>query len=139
MIEQIYIYFTLNMIYLWLNIGVLPFWFILIFFPNSKINQIFVSSIFPLIILGCIYLYVVTELIRSGFNFIEVFNLYLGLEELRSIFGNKKSDSSASLRFSMLINKNEIKASPNTSSKASMVKKKLSLKTLNNSSLGRIK
>ena len=40
MIEQIYIYFTLNMIYLWLNIGVLPFWFILIFFPNSKINQI---------------------------------------------------------------------------------------------------
>ena len=90
MIEQIYIYFTLNMIYLWLNIGVLPFWFILIFFPNSKINQIFVSSIFPLIILGSIYLYVVTELIRSGFNFIEVFNLYLGLDELRSIFGNKK-------------------------------------------------
>ena len=89
MIEQIYTYFTINIIYLWINIGVLPFWFILIFFPNSKINQIFVTSILPLLILSLIYLYIVIELIKTGFNFGDIFYLYMGLDELRSIFGNK--------------------------------------------------
>ena len=89
MIEQIYTYFTINMIYLWLNIGVLPFWFILIFFPNSKINQIFVASIFPILILCSVYFYIIIELIKSGFDFRDIFYLYLGLDELRSVFGNK--------------------------------------------------
>ena len=89
MFEQIYTYFTINMIYLWLNIGVLPFWFILIFFPNSKINQIFVASIFPILILCSVYFYIIIELIKSGFDFRDIFYLYLGLDELRSVFGNK--------------------------------------------------
>ena len=38
MIEQIAAFFTIEMIYLWLNIGVLPFWFVLIFFPRSNIS-----------------------------------------------------------------------------------------------------
>ena len=35
MIEQIYTYFTIETLYMWVNLGVLPFWFILIFFPIS--------------------------------------------------------------------------------------------------------
>ena len=50
MIEQIYTYFSIEMIYLWLNLGVLPFWFILIFFPQSRICKIFTTSIIPIII-----------------------------------------------------------------------------------------
>ena len=34
MIEEIYNYFTIEMLYYWVNLGVLPFWLILIFFPN---------------------------------------------------------------------------------------------------------
>ena len=58
MLEQISTYFTFEMVYLWLNIGVIPFWLMLIFLPNSKLGSIFVSSIFPIFILGgaiCLY------------------------------------------------------------------------------------
>ena len=43
MIEQISAFFTIEMIYLWVNVGVLPFWFILLFFPQSKICNFFVN------------------------------------------------------------------------------------------------
>ena len=68
MIEQIYTYFTINIIYLWLNIGVLPFWFMLLFFPQAKICRIFVTSIFPIIILSAVNLYLIIEIYKTGFN-----------------------------------------------------------------------
>jgi len=85
MIEQISAFFTIEMIYLWLNLGVLPFWFILIFFPRSKICNFFVISIFPFVILGVIYIYLIYDFFISGYNFLWNFNLYLGLDELRSL------------------------------------------------------
>ena len=85
MIEQISVFFTIEMIYLWLNLGVLPFWFILIFFPQSKICNFFVTSIFPFFILSAIYIYLIYYFIVSGYDFLSNFNLYLGLEELRSL------------------------------------------------------
>ena len=85
MIEQISAFFTIEMIYLWLNLGVLPFWFILIFFPQSKICNFFVISIFPFVILGAIYIYLIYGFFVSGYNFLWNFNLYLGLDELRSL------------------------------------------------------
>ena len=85
MIEQISAFFTIEMIYLWLNLGVLPFWFILIFFPQSKICNFFVISIFPFVILGVIYIYLIYDFFVSGYNFLWNFNLYLGLDELRSL------------------------------------------------------
>ena len=85
MIEQIYAFFTIEMIYLWLNLGVLPFWIILIFFPRSKISKFFVISIFPFVILGTIYIYLIYDFFVSGYNFLGNFNLYLGLNELRSL------------------------------------------------------
>jgi len=36
MIEQIYNYFTIEMLYYWVNLGVLPFWLILIFFLGEN-------------------------------------------------------------------------------------------------------
>ena len=85
MIEQISNFFTIEMIYLWLNLGVLPFWFVLIFFPQSKICNFFVTSVFPLFILGVIYIYLTYDFYVSGYDFLGYFNLYLGLDELRSL------------------------------------------------------
>ena len=89
MTEQISIFFTIDMIYLWLNIGIIPFWFILIFFPNSKVCNVFVSSIFPVFILSTIYLYLVYYFYISEYNFIGNFNLYLGLDSLNELFADR--------------------------------------------------
>ena len=56
MIEQIAAFFTIEMIYLWLNIGVIPFWLILIIFPQSKICGLLVTSVFLFNINCCILL-----------------------------------------------------------------------------------
>jgi hypothetical protein len=90
MIEQINNFFSLEMIYLWLNIGVIPFWIILIFFPNTKICQIFVTSIFPIFIFALIYGYLIIEIFKSEYNFLNNFNLYLGIDNLLILFENKK-------------------------------------------------
>ncbi len=89
MIEQISNFFTTHMIYLWLNIGIVPFWFILIFFPNSKVCNVFVSSIFPIFVLSAIYLYLVYYFFISGYNFLDNFNLYLGLNYVSELFNDK--------------------------------------------------
>ncbi len=89
MIEQIAIFFSIEMIYLWLNIGITPFWFILIFFPQSKICGLFVTSIFPFLILGSIYIYLFYYFFNSGYDFFEFFNLYLGLYKLGDLYENE--------------------------------------------------
>ena len=89
MIEQISIFFTVEMIYLWINVGVIPFWLILLFFPQSKICGIFVTSIFPFLVLALLYVYLLYYFYNSGYNFIENFNLYFGFFELRNLFENE--------------------------------------------------
>ena len=89
MIEQISNLFTIHTIYLWLNIGIIPFWFILIFFPNSKVCNIFVGSIFPIFVLSAIYLYLIYYFFISGYNFLDNFNLYLSLDSLSELFNDK--------------------------------------------------
>ena len=88
MIEQIYTFFTIDIIYLWLNIGVLPFWIILLFFPQSKIAGFFVSSIFPYFVFGAVYIYLLYYVFMHDYNFLNNFNLYLGIEELIDLFSN---------------------------------------------------
>ena len=95
MTEQIYTYFTIEMIYLWLNIGILPFWFILFFFPQSKICKIFTISIFPILIFSIIYCYVIYLIFQTGYDFLNNFKLYLGINELLNLF----SDSSFLILF----------------------------------------
>ena len=88
MIEQISDFFSMEMIYLWLNIGVLPFWFILIFFPQSNICRYFVTSIFPYLVLGSVYTYLLFLLYKSDYNFLDNFKLYLGIIELNDLFSD---------------------------------------------------
>ena len=89
MIDQIYTFFSIEMIYLWLNFGVLPFWFMLLFFPQTKICRIFVTSVFPILLLAAINLYLIFEISKSGFNFFDSFNLYLGIDELLNLFSDE--------------------------------------------------
>ena len=89
MIEQIYSYFTIEMIYLWLNIGVIPFWFLLLFFPQTKICKLFVTSIFPIFLFALIYVYLIYIIFINNYNFLDNFNLYLGLANISSLFSDK--------------------------------------------------
>ena len=89
MIDQIYTFFSIEMIYLWLNFGVLPFWFMLLFFPQTKICRIFVTSVFPILVLATIDLYLIFQISKNGLNFFESFNLYLGIDELLNLFSDK--------------------------------------------------
>ena len=89
MIELLETFFTIEMIYLWLNIGIIPFWIILLFFPQSKICGLFVTSIFPILILGSVYFYLLYYFLASGYDFSENFSLYMGLYYLRDLFENE--------------------------------------------------
>tara|TARA_B100001996_G_scaffold367659_1_gene339490 strand:+ start:436 stop:909 length:474 start_codon:yes stop_codon:yes gene_type:complete len=89
MIEQIALFFNIEMIYLWINIGIIPFWLILIFLPQSKICGLFVTSIFPILVLGSLYVYLFYVFLVSEYNFLENFSLYLGLYYLRDLFENE--------------------------------------------------
>ena len=86
MTEQIYNYFSFEMMYLWLNFCVLPFWFVLLFFPQTKICKIFVTSIFPILIFTIVDIYLIFEVYKTGFNLFDNFKLYLGLNELIYLF-----------------------------------------------------
>jgi hypothetical protein len=76
------------MIYLWLNFGVLPFWFILIFFPQSKICKIFTSSIFPIIVFSAIYSYLIYKIFIDDYDFLKNFSLYMSFANLLNLFEN---------------------------------------------------
>ena len=86
MIEQIYTYFTIETLYMLVNLGVLPFWFILIIFPQSHLSRIFVTSIFPFFILSGVYIFVLYKSYLTGYDFDSNFTLYLGLNELSRLF-----------------------------------------------------
>ena len=89
MIDQIYTFFTIDMIYIWLTLGVLPLWILLIFFPQIKISKIFVTSIFPLIILAAVNSYLIYTIYRNEINYLDAFNLYLNFDELLILFSDK--------------------------------------------------
>ena len=86
MIEQIYTYFTVETLFMWINLGVLPFWFILIAFPQSHLSRIFVTSIFPFFILSGVYIFILYKSYLIGYDFDGNFSLYLGLSELSRLF-----------------------------------------------------
>ena len=71
---------------MWINLGVLPFWFILIVFPQSHLSRIFVTSIFPFLILSGVYIFILYKSYLIGYDFDGNFSLYLGLSELSRLF-----------------------------------------------------
>ena len=86
MIEQIYNYFTVEMLYFWVNIGVLPFWFLIIFFPQSNLCKYLATSIFPILLLSGAYVFVLYKAYLSSFDFMGNFSLYLGLDYISKLF-----------------------------------------------------
>ena len=89
MIDQIYRFFTVEMVYLWLNLGVLPFWFVLIIFPKSQICKVFIISIFPIFILSIFYTYLLYTVYLDGYDFLQNFQLYFGLSKISNLFENQ--------------------------------------------------
>mgnify|MGYP005748668799 CR=1 FL=1 len=88
MIEQIYAYFTIEILYFWVNLGVLPFWLILIFFPSSNINKFFVTSILPILLLGGAYIFALYKSFLNTYDFFGNFELYLSISNLSNLFSN---------------------------------------------------
>jgi hypothetical protein len=86
MIEQIYNYFTTEMFYLWVNIGVLPFWVLIIFFPQSHLCKYLATSIFPIFLLSTAYIFILYKAYLGSFDFANNFSLYLGLSSVSELF-----------------------------------------------------
>ena len=89
MIEQIYTFFSVEMIYMWINLGVLPFWFILIVFPQSQITKVFIVSVFPMFVLSLVYIYLLYIAYVNGYDFLKNFKLYLGFGKISGLFDNQ--------------------------------------------------
>ena len=89
MISQFEIYLTVENIYFWSNIAVLPFWLLLIFIPNSKITLILNNSIIIPLILASAYVYIIYKSFLMDENILNIFNLYLNLEHLYTIFATE--------------------------------------------------
>ena len=82
-------YLTLENIYLWTTFGVLPFWFMLIIIPNSRFTQIFVNSIVLPLILAATYAYVIYQTILLDEPLLDIFKLYLNLDNLYTVFATE--------------------------------------------------
>ena len=88
MIEQIYAYFTIEILYFWVNLGVLPFWLILIFFPSSNLSRFFATSIFPILLLSGTYIFLLYKSFLNSYDFVSNFELYLNFSNLSNLFSN---------------------------------------------------
>ena len=89
MIEQIYNYFTIEMLYFWVNLGVLPFWFLLLFLQQSQLCKYLATSIFPIFLLSAAYSFVIYKSYLNSYDFLGNFNLYLGMDFVANLFDNK--------------------------------------------------
>jgi len=86
MLTEFQEYLTFENIYIWANIGVLPFWFMLVLIPNSRITQIFVNSIIAPLILTSAYCYVIYQMFLLDESIFTFFKLYSSLDALYTIF-----------------------------------------------------
>ena len=88
MINNLLILLTYENIYLIANWGVIPFWLLLIFFPNNQITNFFTQSIIPYLLLGFGYAYLSYKIYLEN-NIFDGFELYNGLNGLYSMFSNE--------------------------------------------------
>ena len=77
------------MLYIWLNLGVMPFWLVFIFFPQSQISKVLTTSIFPIFIMSLAYCYIVYVIFLNGYDFLKNFELYLGIDNLLILFSDQ--------------------------------------------------
>ena len=89
MLIQFQEYLTFGNIYTWSNFGILPFWLMLLIIPNSKITQFFVNSIIVPLILSTAYLYVIYQTILLEEPLLNIFKLYLSLDDIYAILSSE--------------------------------------------------
>tara|TARA_Y100000590_G_C15678440_1_gene998873 strand:- start:756 stop:1229 length:474 start_codon:yes stop_codon:yes gene_type:complete len=89
MLIQFRDYLTFDFIYLWTTLGVLPFWLMLIFIPNSKITQIFVNSVILPLILAIAYGFTIYQAILLEEAFLDIFKLYSSLDDLYTVLATE--------------------------------------------------
>ena len=89
-------FFTLEMIYHFTNIGVIPMWILLAFLPGWNGTKVLINSILVPLILGLTYFYVLYIYINTSegiFSNIldkgKIFELYMGIDQLKKIFSDK--------------------------------------------------
>lgn len=89
MIAQFQIYLTFENIYFWTNVIILPIWVMLIFIPNNRITQIITNSVVIPLFLACAYSYAIYQTVLLDVDIIDVFKLYLSLDNLYAVFANE--------------------------------------------------
>ncbi len=97
MAETIKDFFTIEIIYQFVNIGVVPLWLMLIFLPASKFTNLLVNNLFMPTVLALTYGYIVYQQIyplgldeNIDFDIVlRNFNLYLGLSQLMELMDNE--------------------------------------------------
>ena len=89
MLTEFQSFLTFKNIYLLINLGVVPFWFLLLIIPNSKITQLFVNSIILPLIFASFYVYVIYLAILLDEPIFEIFRLYTSLDNLYTIFATE--------------------------------------------------
>ena len=88
MINNFEEYLTLENIFLFSNWGVIPFWLLLLFSPNSTFTRILVHSILIPLLLGIAYVFILYKIYLND-NFFNGFGLYLGIENLYAVFSDE--------------------------------------------------
>ena len=88
MLNDLLTFINVENIYLIANWGIIPFWFMLIFFPNNGLTNFFVQSIVVPLILGVAYVYLSYNLYLEN-DIFEGFELYKGLDGLYSMFSDE--------------------------------------------------
>jgi len=88
MINVLEPFLTFENIYLVANWGVIPFWLMLILLPNNGLTKFLTNSVLAPLLLGIAYVFVAYNIYLEK-NFLEGFNLYLGLDELYTVYSNE--------------------------------------------------
>ena len=86
MIIQFQEYLTFKSIFLYFNYGVIPFWLMMVLIPNWKITKILVNSVIIPLILAIAYVYVIYKTILLDESLLQIFQLYLNLDNLYTLF-----------------------------------------------------
>ena len=89
MLIQFQEYLTFENIFVWTSFGILPFWVMLIIIPNSKVTQFFVNSIILPLILSTAYVYIIYQTILLDIPILDIFRLYLSLDDLYTVFATE--------------------------------------------------
>ena len=86
---QLQNFLTFENIYLSTTFGILPFWIMIIIIPSSKFTSFFVNSIILPLILSTAYVYVIYQAFLLDEPLSGVFELYVSLDGLYTVFSSE--------------------------------------------------